>query len=119
MRRTRRNPSPWAAWLLLFTLMLGWGAEAVGDCDREELGAASGIICLHGEGSSDCGNTSQPAAPEHHHGVHCLCPCHGLTIAPHAPAFQSLSLVAFVRSPLPAGLSMVDLPSPLRPPIAG
>lgn len=114
--RARRS---WAACFLILTLVLGWGAEAVGDCGREELGeAGAGIVCLHGDDKGECGDPSRPADAPHHHGAHCFCPCHGLTMAPGAPAGLRLELFALVNQPLPDGLTTVDLPSPLRPPIA-
>lgn len=52
------------------------------------------------------------------HDAHCLCPCHGLTVAPRPPAAAGLRLFALVPLPLPAALSGIDLPGTLRPPIA-
>lgn len=110
----------WAACLLILTLVLGWGAEAIGDCGREDFGdAGAGIVCLHSDGKGECDDTSRSTDGRHEHGEHCFCPCHGLNVAPGAPAGLSLSPLALVNSTLPHGLARVDLPSPLRPPIAG
>lgn len=83
------------ACLLVLALVLGWA----GLC-------ADVGVCVAAEETCD------------DHAEHCLCPCHGLTVVPRPPATTALRLFALVPLPLPAALSVIDLPGTLRPPIA-
>ena len=119
MRRARRSPLRfWAGIVLLVCLVVGMTADAFGDCVSEgwdETGSTA--ICLHRGDSSD----SEREHPGHaaHHGTNCICPCHGLVLTrPPGAAYLQVSssiLSCTQRSHLP----IVDLPSFLRPPIAG